>query len=109
MEKTQPKKEETIFTSEVSQKEKRKLRAQRKNNTAVWFGLGMMGIIGWSVAVPALLGAALGLWLDRHFPQSFSWTLTFLIIGLFTGSVLAWYWVVKEDKAIHQNNDDNEQ
>jgi len=24
----------------------------------------MMGLIGWSVAIPTLLGAALGLWLD---------------------------------------------
>ena len=26
----------------------------------------MMGLIGWSVAVPTLLGAALGLWLDKN-------------------------------------------
>jgi predicted F0F1-ATPase subunit len=34
----------------------------------VWFGLGMMGLIGWSVVVPTLLGAALGIWLDAHHP-----------------------------------------
>jgi ATP synthase protein I len=34
----------------------------------VWFGLGMMGLIGWSVAIPTLLGAALGLWLDKRHP-----------------------------------------
>jgi len=34
----------------------------------VWFGLGMMGLIGWSVVVPTLLGAALGIWLDTHHP-----------------------------------------
>ena len=28
----------------------------------------MMGLIGWSVAVPTLLGAALGIWLDKHHP-----------------------------------------
>ncbi len=37
-------------------------------------GLGTFGMIGWSVAVPAVGGAFLGLWLDRIAPQGFSWT-----------------------------------
>ena len=32
-----------------------------------WFGLGMMRLVGWSVAVPTLLGAAIGLWLALAF------------------------------------------
>ena len=43
-------------------------RRRRQRRAGVWFGLGMMGLIGWSVAVPTLLGAALGLWLDQHYP-----------------------------------------
>ena len=42
----------------------------------------MMGLIGWSVAVPTLLGAALGLWLDQHHPGKHSWTLALLVAGL---------------------------
>lgn len=96
------------FSRKIAEKEKRKLRS-RHENKGVWFGLGMMGMIGWSVAVPSLLGAALGVWLDKKYPESFSWTLTFLIAGLVTGSVIAWYWVDKEDKAMHQNKkEDNE-
>ena len=38
----------------------------QRNPTRVWFGLGMMGLIGWSVAIPTVLGAALGLWLDQR-------------------------------------------
>lgn len=59
-------------------------------------GLGMFGMVGWSVAVPTLLGVALGIWLDKTFPQSFSWTLTGLILGLIAGCVIAWNWVIKE-------------
>jgi ATP synthase protein I len=44
--------------------------------------LGMMGLIGWSVAVPTLLGAALGIWLDKHHPGKHSWTLALLVAGL---------------------------
>ena len=48
----------------------------------VWFGLGMMGLIGWSVAIPTLLGAALGIWLDQHYPGKHAWTLALLVAGL---------------------------
>lgn len=95
------------FRMQIANKEKRKLKALRTKNS-VWFGLGMMGMVGWSVVVPALLGALAGLWLDKRYPQTFSWTLTLLIAGLITGSVVAWYWVDKEDKEMHKENDNDE-
>ncbi|MEO6355980.1 MAG: AtpZ/AtpI family protein, partial [Ferruginibacter sp.] len=82
-------KENNFFSDEVARKEKRKLKALHQKNN-VWFGLGMMGMIGWSVAVPSLLGAALGLWLDKRHPQSFSWTLSLLVVGIITGCIIAW-------------------
>jgi ATP synthase protein I len=100
------KKDANLFSQQIGKQEKRKLKALRDNKRSVWFGLGMMGMVGWSVAVPALLGAALGIWLDKIYPESFSWTLTFLVLGLFTGCVIAWYWVDKEDKEMHQDNKD---
>ena len=42
----------------------------------------MMGLIGWSVVVPTLLGAALGIWLDERHPGAHSWTLALLVAGL---------------------------
>jgi ATP synthase protein I len=103
-------KSKSEFSRQVSQKEKRKLKALKDNKRSVWFGLGMMGMVGWSVAVPALLGAALGSWLDKNYPQTFSWTLTFLLVGLITGSIIAWYWVANEDKEMHEddNNENDE-
>lgn len=106
MEPADPDKKENSFSDEVSKKEQRKLKALRNKNS-VWFGLGLMGMVGWSVAVPALAGAALGLWLDEWYPQSFSWTLTLLLLGIVTGGVIAWYWVLKEDTEIHKNKDDS--
>ncbi len=53
-------KDQTPFSREIAAKVKRKLKAQRNVTQGVWFGLGMMGLIGWSVVVPTLLGAALG-------------------------------------------------
>jgi ATP synthase protein I len=95
-------KEDGLFSDEITRKENRKLKAISENN-GVWFGLGMMGMVGWSVAVPSLLGAALGIWLDKKHPQSFSWTLSLLVIGIITGCIIAWYWVIKEEKELHNN------
>ncbi len=79
----------------------RKLKVQREGNAGVWFGLGMSGLIGWSVTVPTILGALLGLWLDRRYPGARSWTLALLVAGLVIGCANAWHWVSQEDRAMH--------
>jgi ATP synthase protein I len=94
---------DSAFIRQVGSKETRKLRAQGRVTQTVWSGLGMMGLIGWSVAVPTLLGAALGIWLDKRYPGVHSWTLTLLIIGLFTGCLNAWHWVAKEDREMRRD------
>ena len=88
---------ESALSREVGAKAARKLRA-RNSNQGAWFGLGMMGLIGWSVVVPTLGGAALGIWLDNRHPGRHSWTLMLLVIGLVIGCLNAWHWVDKEDK-----------
>jgi len=99
------KKKPNEFSQQVGDKARRKLNAQREHKS-VWSGLGMFGLIGWSIVVPTLSGAALGVWLDRHHPQSFSWALSLLILGLLLGCVLAWQWVEKEHEDINQKEDE---
>ncbi|PPD30954.1 MAG: F0F1 ATP synthase subunit [Methylomonas sp.] len=97
------------FTTRVGAKVARKLKAKRNATPGVWFGLGMMGLIGWSVVVPTLLGTALGLWLDQRYPGGRSWTLALLVAGLTLGCFNAWYWVVKEDQAMRNEQEDNDE
>jgi ATP synthase protein I len=78
----------------------RKLKARRHPTPGVWFGLGMMGLIGWSVVIPTLLGAALGMWLDQHHPGKHAWSLALLAAGLAIGCFNAWHWVAKEEREI---------
>jgi len=98
-----PSKGGPTFAQEVGTKAARKLGAQR-HPTQVWFGLGMMGLIGWSVAVPTLLGAGLGLWLDQR-QSRHSWTLALLVAGLVIGCLNAWHWVAAEDKTIREQEE----
>jgi ATP synthase protein I len=100
---------EQAFASQVGAKAARKLHARRNPTPGVWFGLGMMGLIGWSVVVPTLLGAALGLWLDEQHPGIHSWTLALLVGGLTLGCFNAWHWVAKEERAMRAEDQENQE
>ena len=89
---------QTRFGEAVQRKALRKLRARREADRGPWFWLGMFGLVGWSVAVPTVIGIALGLWLDRTFPGQVSWTLTLLIAGVALGCANAWYWIKQENR-----------
>lgn len=95
------------FASRIGVQAKRRLKARRRSG--VWFGLGMMGLIGWSIVVPTLLGAALGHWLDNRQVDGRSWTLALLIAGLVLGCWNAWRWVSNEDKAMREDSDDDDE
>lgn len=88
------------FDQEVGNKEGRKLRARRDKDRTLWFGLGMFGLVGWSVAIPTLLGVALGIWIDVTWPSPFSWTLALLFAGAALGAFNAFYWVSQEQQAM---------
>ena len=97
---------ETTFSRQVGVQAARKLKAQRSATKGVWFGLGMSGLIGWSITVPTVLGAALGLWVDKHYPSRFSWTLMLLLIGLVIGCLNAWHWVASEYTKMQEDPDE---
>lgn len=87
------------FVDQVKMQAKRKLRAQGHKNH-IWSGFGMFGLIGWSIALPVVLGAISGMWIDKHYPGTHSWTLILLIAGLCIGCWNAARWVMKEQKSI---------
>ncbi|MDX1645806.1 MAG: AtpZ/AtpI family protein [Longimicrobiales bacterium] len=82
----------------VSEKAARKIKARREGDRGIWFGLGMMGLVGWSVTVPTVVGIVAGIWLDSRDvdPGDMSWTLTGLVVGVVVGCVNAWFWIQRE-------------
>jgi ATP synthase protein I len=84
------------FREDVTRGADRKRRA-RERDRSPWFGFGMFGMVGWSVALPTVLGIALGVWLDGRYPDvQISFTLTFLVLGVSAGCLIAWQWVRRE-------------
>jgi ATP synthase protein I len=92
----------------IEEKQARKMRARHAKDRGTWFGLGMMGTIGWTVVVPTLLGVALGIWIDARWPSSISWTLMLLIGGLLLGCVNAWLWIARQQRAIEREEEDQD-
>jgi ATP synthase protein I len=56
----------------------------------------MIGVLGWTVVIPTLIGVFAGRWLDREFGTGVFWTLGLIVIGLTIGCVLAWKRIHRE-------------
>ena len=97
------------FSRRIGRKEYRKIRGRREGDQSLWFGLGVVGVVGWSVAIPTLIGVALGIWIDTTWPSRFSWTLMLLIAGVSLGCLNAWYWVKKAGISNSTDKEDQEQ
>ncbi len=93
------------FSREVEVKERRRIAARRATQSA-WFGLGMFGLVGWSVAIPVVLCIGLGVWIDGRYPSRFSWTLMLLAAGVVLGCLNGWYWLSGERRVIDRESRD---
>ncbi|MFU8794856.1 MAG: AtpZ/AtpI family protein [Dethiobacteria bacterium] len=90
----------------VGRKASRRLKARRNRDRGVWFGLGLFGMVGWTIAITTLIGVVIGVWIDRTWPSSYSWTLMMLFIGLIIGCINAWYWINKESRFDDDNDEE---
>ncbi len=83
------KKADKSFSEIIRQKAARKSQARNPKHI-FWSGFSVFGIIGWSIVLPCLLGAALGLWLDENYPRQQPWVLALILAGLSLGCFNAW-------------------
>jgi ATP synthase protein I len=104
-EKSAPSSASSDLAREVGRKEARILKGRRHKPGSVLRGLGLLGLVGWSVALPTLLGAGLGMWIDAHYPGRYSWTMMLMCLGLVLGCLNAWYWMIREVRDIERNHE----
>ena len=69
----------------------------RRNKRQFYLNAAIIGVYGWQMAIPVLLGILAGTFLDRYAPVThISWTLNLIIIGFGIGIFNATRWVHRE-------------
>jgi ATP synthase protein I len=74
----------------------RHARFEREGERPIARNMALIGSLGWLIVVPALLGIAGGVWLDRSFNTGVFWTGALLVAGLGVGCWLAWQRIAEE-------------
>ncbi|MFD1008436.1 AtpZ/AtpI family protein [Oceanisphaera ostreae] len=99
-----PKKAADKAAEAMRRSAQRTQQARSTKSVSPLHGFSTFGIIGWSIAVPTVGGAFLGVWLDKIAPQSFSWPMALILGGIMIGGIIAWNWINKEDSKQHQKS-----
>jgi ATP synthase protein I len=74
----------------VRRRRARRERWRREGERPLGHNLAMIGVLGWLVVTPTLIGVFIGRWLDRAADSGIFWTVSLLFAGLCIGCWLAW-------------------
>lgn len=83
--------------AEAARKAARRAHAQRDDpEPSLGKRLGQIGVLGWMIVIPALLGLALGRWLDKTMHSGIFYSAPLLMLGAALGMWLAWRWMSRQ-------------
>ena len=68
----------------------RQARREREGEGSLARDLALVGVLGWTIVGPMLLGLFGGRWLDHRLGSGIFWTGALLVLGLAIGCVLGW-------------------
>ncbi len=69
---------------------------QREGERSLGQNLAWIGVLGWLVVVPTLIGVFAGRWIDARWSTGIFWTVSLLFLGVCVGCYLAWQRVHQE-------------
>jgi ATP synthase protein I len=81
------------FIHRVQRQLARLKRARDEGEPSFSRQLAQIGVLGWIIITPALVGLFGGRWLDRHFASGVFWSATLLFAGVSLGFWSAWRWM----------------
>jgi ATP synthase protein I len=58
--------------------------------------VGQIGVLGWMIVGPTLLGIFAGRWLDGIFGSGIFWSAALLVLGVTIGFWSAWNWMHRQ-------------
>ncbi|MCB1347100.1 MAG: AtpZ/AtpI family protein [Maritimibacter sp.] len=88
---------ETDLLAEAARRSEERDRLQRAApEPSLGSRLGQIGILGWAIVTPMLLGIVLGRVADRHFDTGVFFTAPAILIGAAIGFHAAWKWMHRQ-------------
>lgn len=70
-------------------------KRREAGHRSFWRSLGVLGMVGWPIALGATGGALVGHRLDEHWHSGIRYTLMLLTVGVAVGCFVAWRAVVR--------------
>ena len=88
--------EQDPLVKAARQRGERQIRWLREGDPSVAQRLAQIGVLGWMIVVPMLIGVFAGRWLDQKFNSGLFCTAPLLMLGLALGCWSAWKWMQSE-------------
>jgi ATP synthase protein I len=80
----------------VRKRQERKDRWLSEGEPSMARFVGQIGILGWIIVAPTLLGLFIGRWLDRMFTSGIFWSAALLMLGVAVGFWSGWRWMHRQ-------------
>jgi len=80
----------------VRQKRERRQHWTKEGEPSVARFVGQIGVLGWIIVTPTLIGLFVGRWLDHKFGTGIFWSAPLLMLGVVVGCWSAWRWMHKQ-------------
>jgi len=58
--------------------------------------VGQIGVLGWIIVAPTLIGLFSGRWLDHRLGSGIFWSAALLVVGVAVGFWSAWRWMHRQ-------------
>ncbi len=83
--------------ADAVRKEKKRQREWREEGEqSVIRFVGQIGVLGWMIVIPALIGLFVGRWIDQKLGTGIFWSAPLLFVGVVIGFWSAWKWMHKQ-------------
>jgi len=85
--------EQDPLIRQIQLRDERRRRWLREGDGSVTRRLAQIGVLGWIIVMPILIGIFAGRWLDQRFHSGLQWTAPLLMLGAVLGLWSAWKWM----------------
>ncbi|MCM2372546.1 AtpZ/AtpI family protein [Aporhodopirellula aestuarii] len=73
-----------------------RLARREQGHRSFWRSLGVIGMVGWPIAMGSVGGSLLGRFLDARYDTGIRFTLILMSVGVAAGTFVAWRSVVQK-------------